>query len=192
MPTVSLTSRLWRWCTSTPTTATVARVTTTKTTASWTARRCHARSAGDGVDALAPIEARVREVTSGPLGFLAPADDLLAGASRHVDPRVTLIVSLGGARARRVGRLTVVLAGLADAETLLGLELRLRRGTGGVRHRCIGHRERGGHRGSDEQGRRLHGSRTSSVSIVSKTRAGPQRVRRSRRGRARRAVSRPR
>src|SRR5437762_1303880 len=46
VPTVSSTWRLWRWCTSTPTTPTVTSVTRTKTQASRTGRRCQGRSAG--------------------------------------------------------------------------------------------------------------------------------------------------
>src|SRR5882672_2721721 len=46
VPTVSSTARLWRWCTSTPTTPTVTSVTRTKTEASRTARRCQGRNAG--------------------------------------------------------------------------------------------------------------------------------------------------
>src|SRR5439155_27355166 len=46
VPTVSSTSRLWRWWTSTPTTPTVARVTRTKTAASRTASRRQGRSVG--------------------------------------------------------------------------------------------------------------------------------------------------
>src|SRR2546426_321479 len=80
-------------------------------------------------------------VMSGLLGVLAAAHDLVARARGDVDPRVALVVALGGAGARRVGGLAVVLAGLGDAEALLGLELRLRCGTG-VRQRGVRHRER--------------------------------------------------
>src|SRR5438477_8911304 len=47
---------------------------------------------------------------SGLLGVLAAADELVARAGRHVDPRVALLIALGGARAGRVGGLAVVLA----------------------------------------------------------------------------------
>src|SRR6185369_5578962 len=89
------------------------------------------------------------------LGVLAAADDLVAGASRHVDPRIVLAIALAGAGARGVRGLGVVLAGLHDAVALLGLELGLggRAGLRGDRHR-----EGGGHGGSDEELGRLHES----------------------------------
>src|SRR5262249_50081615 len=90
---------------------------------------------------------------SGLLGILAATDELLARAGRHVDPRVVLIVTPGGAGTGRVGGLAVVLPGLAHAVALLGLELGLggRPGLRGDRHR-----ERGGHGRGDEELRRLH------------------------------------
>src|SRR6185295_18117906 len=91
---------------------------------------------------------------SGLLGVLAAADELLAGAGRDVEPRVTLIVALGRAGARGIGRLAVVLAGLGDAVALLGLEL----GLGGRARRLRGdrHRERGGDGRGDQELRGLH------------------------------------
>src|SRR5438067_828280 len=90
---------------------------------------------------------------SGPLRLRAAAHDLVAGAGRHVDPRVALLVAPGGAGARRVRRLAVILAGLGDAIALLGLELRLGSRTGRGRHR---QGEGGGHGGRDEELGRLH------------------------------------
>src|SRR4029450_6772963 len=55
------------------------------------------------------------------------ADDLVARSARQRDPGIGLIVLLGGAGARRVGRLAVVLAGLGDAVALLHVALGLRR-----------------------------------------------------------------
>src|SRR5499425_3826220 len=67
--------------------------------------------------------------SSGPrLG--AAADELFAGAGRHIDPGVLLPVAAGGARTGRVGRLAVVLARLGDAVALLRLELGLGGGPG--------------------------------------------------------------
>src|SRR5437867_6809166 len=84
-------------------------------------RASEARTPGAGIVVSACV------VMSGLLGFLAAAHDLVARAGGDVDPRVALVVALGGARARRVGSLAVVLAGLGDAEALFGLELRLGR-----------------------------------------------------------------
>src|SRR5262245_42901980 len=97
-----------------------------------------------------PIPTAPIATVPSPAPIAAPADRLLprlqaaldhavAGALRHVDPGVALPVALGGARAGRVGGLTVVLAGLRDPEALLVLELgrgrrsRLRPGDGGDR-----------------------------------------------------------
>src|SRR5437868_2120604 len=55
----------------------------------------------------------------GLLGFLSAAHDLVARARRDVDPRVALVVALGGARARRVGRLAVEDLG-NGAEAVIG------------------------------------------------------------------------
>src|SRR5919109_1422768 len=58
------------------------------------------------------------------------ADDLRAGSSRHVNPRVGLVVFRRGAGARARVRLAVVGTPLGDAIALLGLECRLRRRAG--------------------------------------------------------------
>src|SRR5438552_6114959 len=63
-------------------------------------------------------------------GLRAAADDFVAAALGNVEPGVPLTVALGGARARGVRCLAVVLAGLGDAVALLVLELRHRRGPG--------------------------------------------------------------
>src|SRR5262245_43297945 len=94
------------------------------------------------------------------LGTLCPrlqaaVDESVAGAGRHIDPRVLLPVAARGAGARRIGGLAVVLAGLGDAVALLGLELRLG-GRAGLAVRGEGQRERGRHGRGDEQVRLLH------------------------------------
>src|SRR5438876_588081 len=96
------------------------------------------------------------------LGLGAAADDLVAAPRGDVDPGVGLAVALRGPRARRVGRLTVVLARLGDAVALLVLELRHRRRPG-LGRGLEGQRQRDRHRGRQQHARvslhrRLHGS----------------------------------
>src|SRR2546426_5218096 len=115
------------------------------------------------------MASRSREViagrlqTSALLGLKAAAYDLLAGALGQIDPRIALGVTPGGARARRVRRLAIVLCRLGDAVALLVLEFRHRRraplGTG-----LQGQRKRHRHRGTQHDAAPLH--RTSSCLVV--------------------------
>src|SRR5712691_4829836 len=79
----------------------------------------------------------------------------VAGALRHVDPGVALLVALRGAGARGVRGLAVVLARLRDAEALFVLELGRRRrpGLGRGKER---EREGGDHRGCDHELHLVH------------------------------------
>src|SRR5438067_1672257 len=113
-------------------------------------RAIEARKPETGIMVTACVVIAPAPVGSGLLGLRAGAHDLVARARRHVDPRIALVVALGRAGARGVGRLAVVLAGLGDAEALLGGELGLRR-RAALRERGIGHRQGGGHGGSDQQ-----------------------------------------
>src|SRR5712692_11720138 len=84
------------------------------------------------------------------LGLHAAAHQLLASAGRNIDPGILLAVAPRRPRARRVGRLAVVLARLRDAIALLRVELGLG-GRTGLAAGDQGDRESGHNGGCDEQ-----------------------------------------
>src|SRR5215471_14043803 len=58
-------------------------------------------------------------------GLELPPDDLRTRAGRDIEPRIRLPVTLGGASARRTGRLAIILAGFGHPVALLGVKLGL-------------------------------------------------------------------